>query len=177
MNFMGRLQKIESDPMDEEEEQPLFEDPGDELARLAQETIEGQGNDAAAVRTRCQRVIDLYANGAISDSRDHFHAALVLLYGEKPAHYELARTFARRAADQGEPRAWTLVAMSWDRWLLAVGRPQRFGTQIIKQGGRWSLGLVDEQVSDLDRAFYGVPPLYVQRQRADQLQRQEDTRS
>lgn len=159
----------------DEEEQMMFEEPGDELARLAQETIEGQSSDLATIRTRCQRVIDLYANGSVRDARDNFHAALVLLYGEKPAHYELARTFARRAAREGEQRAWTLIAMAWDRWLIATGKAQRYGTQIIRQGGRWSLGIVDERVTDLERAFYGVPPLYVQRQRADQLQRQEDT--
>ncbi len=152
------------------------ETPGDELARLAQETIESQvqGNDAATMRTRCQRVIDLYANSAIEDARDNFHAALVLLYGEQSAHYELSRMFARRAAKLGEVRAWTVGAMAWDRWLLSKGRPQRFGTQIIKQGGRWSLGEVDPGMTDLERAFYGVPPLYVQRQRAEQLQRQEE---
>jgi hypothetical protein len=151
------------------------EEPGDELARLAKETIEGQQqSDIAAMRTRCQRVIDLYANGAIIEARDHFHAALVLLYGETPSHYELSRTFAHRAVKMGEARAWTLTAMAWDRWLLAQGRPQRFGTQIIKRGGRWSLGEVESGMNDLDRAMYGVPPLYVQEQRAAQLQRQEE---
>jgi hypothetical protein len=150
--------------------------PGDELARLAYETIEGQmgSNEAAAMRIRCQRVIDLYAEGAIIEPRDYFHAAVVLLYGEKSAHYELSRNFSRRAAKEGESRAWTVSAMAWDRWLLAVGKPQRFGTQIIRKDGRWSLGNVDPQISDIDRAFYGVPPLHVQQQRAVQLQRQED---
>jgi hypothetical protein len=32
---------------------------------------------------------------------------------------------------------------------------------------------VEAGVSDLERAFYAVPPLYVQRQRAEQLERQE----
>jgi hypothetical protein len=163
--------------MDEMDEQPLENDgPEDELARLAKETIESQvnDNDIAATRTRCQRVIDLYARGAIQDSRDNFHAALVLLYGEKSAHYDLARTFAHRAAKLGELRAWTLKAMAWDRWLLSLGKPQRFGTQIIKQGGQWSLGAIDTEINDLDRAVYGVPPLYVQLQRAAQLQRQEE---
>lgn len=159
-----------------EEKQFQGEEPGDELARLAQETIENQvdGTDSAAVRIRCQRVIDLYANGALSEARDYFHAALVLLYGERTAHYELARNFAMRAASSGETRAWTVTAMAWDRWLLANSKPQRFGTQIIKRGGRWSLGDVDMAITDAQRAFYGVPPLYVQQHRAAQLQSQEE---
>lgn len=152
--------------------------PGDELERLARETVEAQsgsgGGGMAAARTRCQRVIDLYARGVLVEARDFFHAAWVLLYGETQAHYDLARNFARRATEMGEERAWTLQAMAWDRLLVARGLPQRFGTQIIKQHGRWSLGSVDPQTTDADRAMYGVPPLYVQQQRAEQLQRQED---
>jgi hypothetical protein len=163
--------------MDDEFDQTASdEDSSAELARLARETIEAQTTttDMASARQRCQRVIDLYAQGAIKDGTDYFHAAWVLLCGETQAHFQLARNFAQRAVTLGEERAWTLTAMAWDRWLVASGKPQRFGTQMIKQGGRWSLGDVDEQVSDFQRSFYAVPPLYVQRQRAEQLQRQED---
>ncbi len=156
-------------------EQPNLESPGEELERLARESLEAQSDlsDLDGMRRRCQRVIDLYAQGRIIDASDNFHAAWVLLCGETAAHFNLARMFARRAAELGEARAWTLEAMAWDRWLVATGKPQRFGTQILKQHGRWSLGAVDPTVSDLERAFYGVPPLYVQQQRVEQLQRQE----
>lgn len=163
--------------MDDDEEPllPPREDPNEELERLARETLEAQAGtaDPVGARRRCQRVIDLYAQGAVVDARDNFHAAWVLLCGETLGHYNLARLFARRATELGEERAWTLRAMAWDRWLVAGGKPQRFGTQIIKQGGRWSLGSVDPGVNDLERALYAVPPLYVQMQRAEQLERQE----
>jgi len=159
----------------------IFEDPGDELARLAQETIEAQtGSETAeegAARQRCERVMFLHQQGVILDSRDNFHAALVLLYGERTIHFQLARTFARQAALESEERAWTLMAMAWDRWLLSIGKPQRFGTQIIKQNGRWSLSTVDPKITDEERAFYGVPPLFVQEQRARYLQREEERNS
>ncbi|GAB4447517.1 MAG: hypothetical protein OHK0015_51670 [Chloroflexi bacterium OHK40] len=160
---------------DEEPLLPPSEEPAEELERLARETLEAQSGtaDPAGARRRCQRVIDLYAQGGVRDARDHFHAAWVMLCGETQGHYSMARMFARRAAELGEERAWTLLAMAWDRWLVASGRPQRFGTQIIKQNGRWSLGAVEPTVSDLQRALYAVPPLYVQRQRAEQLQQQE----
>jgi hypothetical protein len=155
---------------------PESESISEELSRLARETIEAQSGmpDMAAARERCRRVIDLYTQGALNDGRDFFHAAWVLLGGETQAHYNLSRELARMATDLGEARAWTLRAMAWDRWLVARGVPQRFGTQIIKKDGIWSLGQVDPQVSDLDRALYAVPPLYMQRQRAEQLQSQED---
>jgi hypothetical protein len=155
--------------------EPQGESPGDELERLARETLEAQAGtaDPVGARQRCQRVIDIYAAGAVQDARDNFHAAWVLICGESQGHYNLARRFARRATELGETRAWTLRAMAWDRWLVASGKPQRFGTQIIKQAGRWSLGAVEPAVSDLERALFAVPPLYVQQQRAEQLERQE----
>lgn len=155
--------------------QPQSEEPTEELERLARETLEAQAGaaDSVGARRRCQRVIDIYAAGHVVDARDNFHAAWVMICGETQGHYSLARMFARRATELGEARAWTLRAMAWDRWLVAGGKPQRFGTQIIKQNGRWSLGAVEPDVSDLERAFYAVPPLYIQRQRAEQLQRQE----
>lgn len=160
--------------LDERENEP--EDTSAELMRLARETVEAQSQptDTATTRARCQRVIDLYTQGAIEGAEDFFHAGWVLLSGESQAHYSLARNFAHRAAQLGDARAWTLEAMAWDRFLIASGQRQRFGTQIIKQGGRWSLGPVDPKVTDLDRAMYGVPPLYVQQQQAEQLQRQEE---
>ena len=47
-----------------------------------------------------------------------------MLYGDDVAHFELARTFAKRATVLGEPRAWS-VAAAWDRALLGRGLPQR----------------------------------------------------
>jgi hypothetical protein len=162
---------------DEEALTPKSEGSSEELARLAREAIEAQAGsvDMAGARRRCQRVIDMYSEGLISDGRDHFHAAWVMLCGETQGHYSMARMLARRATELGEERAWTLRAMSWDRWLVKSGHPQRFGTQIIKQDGRWSLGEVDPKITDLDRALYAVPPLYVQRQSAEQLQRREES--
>lgn len=161
-----------------------IEEPEEELARLAQETIESQtgGVDededeietASSARYRCERVLALHNQGFIQSARDNFHASLVLLYGERPSHYQLSRDLAHEASKQGESRAWTLEAMAWDRWLLSMGKPQRFGTQIIKQSGRWSLSNVDPKTTDDERAMYGVPPLFVQEQRVKYLQREDD---
>ena len=45
-----------------------------------------------------------------------------------------------------------------------------------EENGRWSLGRVDPRVTDAQRALYGVPPLWVQQQNVDQLQRREEER-
>lgn len=155
-----------------------LEEPGDELERLAAEQLSDLNSDSddrsTNARVRRERVLSLYRQGEITEPFENYHAALIMLYGDEIAHYELARTFARRAAALGEPRAWSVVAAAWDRILLRRNRPQRYGTQFIREEGRWTLGEVDPAVTDAERAFYGIPPLWVQRQNAAALQRRED---
>lgn len=154
------------------------EDTSKELERLAEEQIsdlDSESNDRSQRgKQRRERVVAIYAQGALRSAQDNYFAALVMLYGEDANHFELARTFARRSAALGEPRAWSVIAAAWDRALLARGRGQRFGTQFVRDQGRWSLGNVDPRVTDSERALYGVPPLWVQQQNLEQLQRREE---
>lgn len=151
-----------------------------ELERLAEEQIIDLESDAEdrvrRGRQRRVRVATLYAQGKLQTGRDFYHASLIMLYGDEPAHWELARLLARRATQLGDPRAWSIIAAAWDRSLLASGKPQRFGTQFVRENGKWTVGRVDPNVTDSERAFYGVPPLWVQRQAAEQLQRREENR-
>lgn len=153
------------------------EDPSQELERLADEQIsdlEAEGQERVRRgKHRRERVVMLYAAGAVQSPADHYHAALVMLYGDEVGHFDLARTLATTAAHAGEPRAWSVAAAAWDRALLARGRPQRFGTQFVREGSSWSLGNVDESITDEERALYGVPPLWVQRQHLEQIRRRE----
>ncbi len=158
-----------------------YEDPSAELERLAEEQIndlDSTGEERVRRgKERRARVLTLYSQGALRSAQDNYHAALVMLYGDDVAHYELAKTFAQRAGAIGEPRAWSVIAAAWDRSLIGRGKPQRFGTQFIREGGRWSLGRVDARVTDTQRALYGVPPLWVQQQNVEQLQQREDDRT
>jgi hypothetical protein len=154
------------------------EDSSEELERLAEEQLNDTDSESDDRRQRGKqrrsRVLDLYNKGLIQSADDHYHAALVMLYGEEVAHYELARTFAQRATGLGSSRAWSVVAAAWDRSLIQRGKPQRFGTQFIREQGRWSLGRVDSRVTDAERAMYGVPPLWVQEQAVERIRRREE---
>lgn len=157
------------------------EDPSAELERLAQEQFtELEQEDPerpARNRARCERVIALYHEERLASARDFFHAALVVLYaGHQLEHFELARSLATRAARLGEPRAWWLIAAAWDRSLIEQGRPQRFGTQLMRENGRISLGPIDPEINDRERAMYAVLPLWVQQQNVEQLRRREEQR-
>jgi hypothetical protein len=74
--------------------------------------------------------------------------------------------------DGRRPARW-LAAAAQDRWLMAAGRPQRYGTQYRSRGGRWELWPVDEATSDDERAAWDVPPLAEARRRAEELTRDE----
>ena len=114
-------------------------------------------------------------SGLRSQSYPASHLELIVVdNGSSDGSYELAKTFAQRAATIGEPRSWSVIAAAWDRSLIGRGLPQRFGTQFIRENGRWSLGRVDPRVSDAQRALYGVPPLWVQQQNVDQLQQRDE---
>ena len=116
------------------------EEPGDELERLSDEQLndaESEGVDRRnRSRRRRTRVLELYNQGLVVSADDHYHAALVMLYGEDVAQFELSRTFARRAVELGSTRAWSIIAAAWDRSLIQRGKPQRFGTQFVREQGR-----------------------------------------
>lgn len=154
------------------------EDSSDELERLADEQLSDADSESDDRRQRGRqrraRVLDLYNQGTIQSADDHYHAALVMLYGEDVAHYELAQTFARRATALGSRRSWSIIAAAWDRSLIQRGKPQRFGTQFVREQGQWTLGRVDPLVTDAERAMYGVPPLWVQEQAVARLRRREE---
>lgn len=153
-------------------------DETSELERLAIDQLNDMDSDEddrrVRSRQRRERIMELFQSQRIESAEDHYFAALVLLYGEEVAHFELSKTFARRATELGESRAWSVIAAAWDRSLLARHLPQRFGTQFIREQGRLSLGKVDPNVTDAQRALYGVPPLWVQQQTVERLRRRED---
>lgn len=152
----------------------MTESYAQELERLADEQLHDE--DHAARRQRCSRVCDIAVDGGIVTGADYYYAAVVLLHGETPEEFATALHFARTAAQQRDPRSWSVIAATWDRLLIAKKRPQRFGTQFIKIDGKWSLGAVDSTTSDAERALYGVPPLWVQQKNAELLQRRDESR-
>jgi hypothetical protein len=119
---------------------------------------------------RRRRVEQLLAQGAVTDPDDLFCAAMVFQHGNDRAHYRRAHELARRAAELGStrPARW-LAAAAWDRWLMAGGLPQQYGTQYRSVGGRWVLYQVDPATSDEERARWDVPPLAEALRRAEQM--------
>jgi hypothetical protein len=117
-------------------------------------------------RLRESRVKDLYKSGALHTGKDYHRAAMVLQHAHQPDDYLLAHEFCVAALAKGERDARWLAAATEDRFLMNIGRPQRFGTQYRSSGdGPVRLYEVSPEVTDSLRAEFGVPTLAEARKR------------
>lgn len=122
---------------------------------------------------RLARVKELYAAGRLRTGADYFHAAMVLQHAQVPEDFLLAHELCVVAIGKGEERAKWLAAASQDRYLMNIGRPQRFGTQYRSNGPGtdWYLYETDAGVTDELRKAYNVPPLDKARERVAEINR------
>lgn len=141
-----------------------------ELTRMFQEDQDDRkpglhGIDWSVVKprddARLKRTREFYASGALRTGADWLHAALILQHSSEPDDHLLSHEMCVAALAQGEKGARWLVAATEDRFLMGIGRKQRFGTQYeaAAEPGRFHLAPVDPQVTDELRAAVGAPPL------------------
>ena len=114
-------------------------------------------------KARLARVKELYAQNRLQTGADYFHAAMLLQHGEVPEDYLLAHEFCVVAISKGKNDGGTkwLAAASEDRFLMNIGRPQRFATQFRSEGANSPIKLytVDPGVTDELRRALNVPSL------------------
>jgi hypothetical protein len=118
-------------------------------------------------RKRQARVKALHEAGVIHTGKDYRRAAMVLQHGETPEEYLLAHEFCLVALSKGERDARWLAAATEDRFLMNIGRPQRFGTQYrsTRPDEPVRLYAVGPGVTDGLRRELGVPSLEEARRR------------
>ncbi len=133
----------------------------EELKRLCDEDQsdrtppEGKSIDWAIVsprdKARLKRVKQLYTQNLLHTADDYDRAATVLQHGEVPEDFLLAHEFWVVAISKGknDRDILSMAAASEDRFLMNIGRPQRFGTQLRSEGnGPIQRYPVDPGVSD-----------------------------
>lgn len=74
-------------------------------------------------------VYDMMSQGGVATPNDLYHAAVILLHGGEPKDFLAAHRLATLSALAGHRGARWLLASSLDRFLMAVGLPQVYGTQ------------------------------------------------
>jgi len=151
----------------------------EELKRLRDED---QGDRAPTVidwsvvtprdRARLRRVRELFAADGLHTANDYLRSALILQHGEGPDDFLLAHDFcvAAMVLGRNDGESASLAAGAEDRFLMNVGRPQRFGTQFRRDGtGPWRLYTVGDGVTDALRKLMGTPSLSEARAREAEM--------
>jgi hypothetical protein len=131
----------------------------DQAARQGDSFMKDAERIHAFDRMRRLRVMRLLEDGAARTARDHFHAALVLQHGDDPLDHKLANELCKKAAelDPTMKEAKWLMAASWDRYLMFLGKPQWYGTQFKIVDGKYYLAEADlSRVSDEERRAAGT---------------------
>jgi hypothetical protein len=105
------------------------------------------------------KVLDYIKNGEIHSGRNLIYAAFIFQHGDCSVHYQFANRLAQIAMDAGYSDARWIYAASLDRYLMSIGKLQKFGTQYTWIEGEFKLYPVDPTTTDEERAKYNVPPL------------------
>jgi hypothetical protein len=108
-------------------------------------------------------VYELLAQSVITEPEDLYRAALILYHTDRkscPDIHLLAHFLAEGAVSKGYTEARYLAAATLDRYLVASGVPQRFGTQYdVDTGGVILLLPFDSSTTDEERRENDVPTL------------------
>lgn len=109
---------------------------------------------------RLKRVKELYSQNQLRTGNDYFNAALILQHSNTPEDYLLAHELSVVAISK-KRGIDSLAAVSEDRFLMSIGRPQRFGTQYKSDGPNqpYRLYKMDSGVTDELRRIMMVPSL------------------
>ena len=143
---------------------------------LEQRQERGAPRSAALVERAVARRREAWAlveQGRVKQADDAFHAAALLVESDRPAEVERAAELARQALSRDPDllAATPLVATAVDRGQMLIGKPQKFGTQLVEVEGKWQVYDVDPAVTDAERAEWGLPPLAEAVARAGELNR------
>ncbi|MDO6391508.1 hypothetical protein Q4E40_15320 [Pontibacter sp. BT731] len=92
-----------------------------------------ENNMAKRDSIRLAQVRQLYQDNQISLPKDKFYAAFVFHHSKKSAFFEIAQKLAGEAAAVSELKddyvvQW-LARATYDRWMVSLGKPEKYGTQ------------------------------------------------
>jgi hypothetical protein len=126
---------------------------------------------------RRERVMEMVAADELHSAEDFFHAASIMNHGDTIDDARNAQLLALRSSElRHRPARW-LVAVTYDRWQMYQGKPQKYGTNYVYDGRKDRLWDVDPQTTDDERAVWDVPPLVEQLRKAEEANRHKSPMS
>jgi hypothetical protein len=78
----------------------------------------------------------LLASGDLKSGKEFREAAVIFQHSHQADDYLLAHTLAMVAMSKGDIDAIWIAAASLDRYLMAIGKPQIYGTQFMTPAGQ-----------------------------------------
>lgn len=103
-----------------------------------------------------KEALKMLKKGEIKTPDDFYRAAMLFQHGGGFKSYAMAVTLAAVSGYLGESWGRGLYAMAIDRFLLAIGQKQYFGTNFEKVKGRWHLASYNKKTSDYERQSYFI---------------------
>jgi hypothetical protein len=92
--------------------------------------------------------------------REHFICAMIYHHGFTISSSKKALFHIKIAQKKGYKHKKWLIASIMDRLLQLQGKPQKYGTQIIKlKNGKYKQYKIDNSISDKERIKLGLPKL------------------
>lgn len=104
---------------------------------------------------------NLLAAGQLQTGKEFREAAFIFQHSHEPDDYLMAHTLAMIAMTKGDQGASWIAAATLDRYLMAIGKPQIYGTQFMMPAGQpvtqdpFNRTLISDDL----RKVLGVPPL------------------
>lgn len=112
-------------------------------------------------KTRRTQTLQFVTDKQLSEAVDFYHAALIFQHGDTVEDFQQAHHLARTSLNLGYEGAKWMYASTYDRWQLASGKPQVYGTQfVLNTEGTWQFAEpLDRSFPDAERIKYGLPTL------------------
>ena len=117
--------------------------PSSEIDRIYQEDQQVRQSDPRVLKqppnSDEQREIatrKLLENGSLKSGKDFEEAAIIFQHSHESDDYLLAHTLAMIAVSKGDKDALWIATASLDRYLMAIGKSQIYGTQFMTPPGK-----------------------------------------
>lgn len=119
---------------------------------------------------RVNKIRRIAAADLLSTADDYAHAARILQHGNTADDYLKAQEFSLTAYELGREDMLRHSALAEDRYLVALGQPQKYGSQFVCEPGiGWQLEPVDPAITDEERANMNIEPLSTIESKMDEL--------
>jgi len=106
-----------------------------------------------------KEVLKLEKKGALCTHDDRFWGAMVMLQTTNEEAAARAYGLSKALVEGRYARGAWAAAVAYDRWAIAFGNLQSYGTQTRWDGTKQCLYWVDPKFTDEQRKAYGQPPL------------------